>query len=421
MRRSSEDFSVLWKESLREKMAELKFKIIADTSELLTKIKEALRQKLKIEGVEGGGSSQIEINKSIAELRKELKSVTSKKEKSKDVSEIKSLTRQQEELKAQIENLNGGAKKSNSILGQILKGLGVLGILQTFRPAMDALTLIAGLIGLLVLKFLKFVGDFPTQFDLIKAGLTKVWEWIKLGWDLLAPKLQAIKDKIIEWFQNAVAWLKELPAKIWEKMKIGWELFKEKVKELKDKLVERLLSLWEGLKSWFSDMKEKVVSKLSEVKDKIVDKLKTFWDGLKERVLDLRDKLVTKFKEFKELAKDKLEALKTRLGEMWDTLKNLPLNIWNYVKGLGAIIASKIKETLKSLNPFNVTDSVDDAIITNSGKVIKTNPNDTLIATQTPGSMGGQTVINFYGMTMDEAIEKVKRELSNDQISYGRF
>ena len=60
-------------------------------------------------------------------------------------------------------------------------------------------------------------------------------------------------------------------------------------------------------------------------------------------------------------------------------------------------------------------------IITKSGKVIHTNPNDTIIATQTPGAQGGGNTFNFYGVTPDDFIDTIKRELGVDILRSGRF
>jgi len=60
--------------------------------------------------------------------------------------------------------------------------------------------------------------------------------------------------------------------------------------------------------------------------------------------------------------------------------------------------------------------SVDDAIISPSGEIITTNPNDYLIATQDPGSLGG-TGITIYidkvqGVDADEISDMLARRLA---------
>jgi len=65
--------------------------------------------------------------------------------------------------------------------------------------------------------------------------------------------------------------------------------------------------------------------------------------------------------------------------------------------------------------------NVDDAIITKDGQVIQTNPEDTIIATQSPQNIGGAKNFIFNGMVPEQVIEFVKKELAKDGFAHGRF
>ena len=108
-------------------------------------------------------------------------------------------------------------------------------------------------------------------------------------------------------------------------------------------------------------------------------------------------------------AKEKLELIKTKISDMITYIKELPAKIWNKMKELGTIIGKAIKNALPSFS--RRTDEIDDGIVKPNGQVIKTDPNDTIFATKNPSGMfgGGGNTINFYGLTMDEAIEKAKK------------
>lgn len=81
-----------------------------------------------------------------------------------------------------------------------------------------------------------------------------------------------------------------------------------------------------------------------------------------------------------------------------------------------------MSKVVKKLNPFSKEERVGDAILRPDGTIVRTDPRDTLIATKNPGGGGGGGVnINFYGLTMDEAIMKVKRELGSKGVTATRF
>ena len=66
-------------------------------------------------------------------------------------------------------------------------------------------------------------------------------------------------------------------------------------------------------------------------------------------------------------------------------------------------------------------EQVNDAIITKNGKVIRTNPNDSIIATQNPGATGGTNIINMFGVTTEKMIQEVERILGTSVNRSARF
>ena len=78
-------------------------------------------------------------------------------------------------------------------------------------------------------------------------------------------------------------------------------------------------------------------------------------------------------------------------------------------------------ETIRNWRPFGKGKNVDDVIITKAGQVLNTNPNDTIIATQNPGGNNGGSVMNFYGVTPQEMLETMKRQLAVDKNRATRF
>jgi phage-related protein len=239
------------------------------------------------------------------------------------------------------------------------------------------------------------------------------------GWPEIKERLSNIWGAITSWFKKAIDWIKEPPGKVW-----GF------LKELPGLIWEHMKSLgsiiWEHTKIGF----ETVSNWLSEVWQSIKD----FWNDLTQKVESLKEGFVAKLQEGWEFIKGLPEKIWTelqkgfrwvvsRLGSIWTTLKGLPQKIWDKMKSLGSIIASKIKGAIRDLNPFKDGEKVDDAIVTSSGRVLKTSPQDTIIATKNPGGFGGPGNVNitFNGVTPQDMIEIIKRELGVDLRRASRF
>jgi hypothetical protein len=109
------------------------------------------------------------------------------------------------------------------------------------------------------------------------------------------------------------------------------------------------------------------------------------------------------------------------IGPFWDKLQGL----YEFLNGAFMTVLGKIVDAFKQLAKFNASagdkitsgyasakgsvTSVGDAIIRPNGDIIKTHPNDTLIATQ--GGLGGGTSItitgNIYGTDPDEIADAI--------------
>ena len=87
------------------------------------------------------------------------------------------------------------------------------------------------------------------------------------------------------------------------------------------------------------------------------------------------------------------------------------------------MIASAIKSSISSLISLGRKPEIKgDFIVTKGGRVIETSPEDTIIATKNPEGLGGGTkTFNFYGVTPQQMIDTIKRELGVDVFRSSRF
>jgi len=139
-------------------------------------------------------------------------------------------------------------------------------------------------------------------------------------------------------------------------------------------------------------------------------------------LINLRNKLKDTIVSLKNKLKDKIVAVKdmivTWLTKVWNSIKDLPQKIWNFMEQLPRLIGMWVADAL----PFgsNIRE-VGDAVITNKGEVIKTDPQDTIIATKTPGQTGGGHTFVFNGVTPEQMIQEVERILGTSVNRSARF
>lgn len=115
--------------------------------------------------------------------------------------------------------------------------------------------------------------------------------------------------------------------------------------------------------------------------------------------------------------------------DWFDWIKSLTVADWVAMilfPGWGIFIPkldwSDFISKIKGFFSGGASDSIEDGIITKTGQVIKTDPNDTIYATKNPGiGMGNHTVMNFYGVTSQEVVELIKREMYMSASSRTRF
>jgi len=358
-------------------MAELKFKVLGDLSQLRRDIKKMLNEKFKV-NVSGGGSSGA--------------------------------------------GGSAGAKKGNGLLGTIIKKLGPLAILMSLKPIQDILAIMANFViyGIIqVWKLLKWLGTtiwegLKTVWELLKVG----WEWLKVGWEWITEKLQMVKDAIVQWLGTAITFLKELPAKI-------WTFLKELPAKIWSFISGLAIKIWDFIRPGFEWLIEKLTIGWDILKlgfNTVVEWVKNLWNTFKEKLLSLWESIKALPALIWEKIKQGFTWIKDKVTTVWNAITALPAQIWDKMKGLAKDIGDRVKGAIDKIKFWKKEDKVDDAIIKPDGTVIKTNPNDYIIATQNPGGLGGgQTINNFYGVTPKEMVDYLQKELVKTSNTNTRF
>jgi len=325
-------------------------------------------------------------------------------------------------------NISKQVKGVKGVLGSIVKGAGVFAALRSITFIADFVKIIvnfAGLLFLLIGKFVKWIfTNLPTWFG-------KLIDWIKSLWSIFKEKIgqlwQIIKDKISELKERLVEWLKSLPDKIKEKLSEIWNTLITKIIEFKDMLISKVIELKDRIVEkvvmvvdWIKSLGERIGEFISNLKESLLERLLSLKEKISEIITNLKEKLSEKFELIKEKLKIIVDNIKEKLSSVIDYLKELPQKIWDKMKALGSIIANSIRGVISSLNPFKRKETSTDAIVTKD-RVIKTDPNDTIIATKGGMGTGSNKTFNFYGVTPKEMLDVIKRELANDRNISSRF
>lgn len=155
-----------------------------------------------------------------------------------------------------------------------------------------------------------------------------------------------------------------------------------------------------------------------EVAADIITWMKEAFIYLKEAVMSLPDNIKKLWSKFITKIKEVWASAILTLKEAFSDIGSLPGKIWGLIKGLfvGTInVASTVWGWFKGLFSFGggSTGKVDDAIITPNGDVIRTNPNDYLIATKNPSALGGGSGSSNVNVTINGGLitEEVARDI----------
>ena len=288
------------------------------------------------------------------------------------------------------------------ILKPILLLLGLLAKLMIKGlVAKSPIEEVGAIIGAIALGFAAILSGFPAAIVLLIVALgaalgllaAKFGEWLR---GVLPPA------KVWEFIVNSFMWLVNgivfIAKWIWETLKKGFDIlinagvwiWENILKPAFNFLVDVGLWIWEQILkpalNWLSDLGMKIWNFLVTLFGGTIDVLTVVWEWLKT---------------------------------LWTGTIDVLAVVWDFIKGLfkGTIdVGSQLLGWFKGL--FGGTskgESVDDAIIS-GGKIITTNPNDYLIATKTPGAMGGGTVININidkpTVSSERDIKELVRQIS---------
>jgi len=343
----------------------------------------------------------------LAELR--LRILADLKQLKADISKLL-----KEKFKIGVGGIGGGdgeskeGKKQTGLLDTAVAKLALIwGMLKALQPLADLLKIIVSAIFLIIIKVLKALGVDIEKIPEFLQGLLEKATWgfaiiasfVKLQWEFFKTSIWPVLVKIWEWIKKIVKWavgfVKKIIAVVREFIKDPLGFIKEKLVLLKDKL-----------KEWLGKLKKKLILWLKVLWELIKEK----WAKLKEWVKNLPRLIWVKLKEGFKWIKDKVI-------DVWNVIKSLPELIWERMSKLPGLIKDALVEGGKHMLGLG------DFVVTDKGDVIKTDPKDTIIATKTPGALGGGggNTFNFYGVTPQQMLDVIKRELAIDVRRSSRF
>jgi len=357
-------------------MAELKLKLIADLKGLKKQLDEVLEKKFKLDvggKATGGGGGKA-----------------------------------------------GGGSPVAGVLGKILKAVLPIGLLLSLKPIQQILELLLGFLTVLLLKILQELGIISGRedpfFPEIEEQLNDIANLNESIVQSLAHLSELERLKVLELVQKAIEDTGlSLEAAQFANMdflrntlqNIGIDITSKTDEEIRE-IVAAALTADQNIK----DLEEVLDSDLVATKEELAKGLPLIKDRLGEVKdaldLGLDDTTQTLSKELKEIQdkEDSMLELQGNLG-LLEGILNFIEKVFNVLDRL-PIIGSFINR-------------VGDAIIKPDGSIIKTDPRDTLIATQNPGNMGGNINVTFNGITIDEAFDHLKNLLGEDIVRSARF
>jgi len=269
----------------------------------------------------------------------------------------------------------GDSGKQTGLLGGILKGIAPLAILLSLKPIKDTLEILKGFVIYGLGKIIENIMAIPDALSKIFGGLGKLFS----GDIDFEEYLTTLISNPITSFS---AWL------------AGFIL--NKITDFGEWLADFILKPIKNFAIWLAGFILKKVKDFGEwLSQFIPEPLKDFGKWLAGFILNPIEDFGSWLKKLLGLGGgDSVDFGRGSFRGAGAT------GSWG---GIGAGTGGSIGAGIGT--------SVNDAIITKSGQVIKTNPNDTIIATQNAGGSGGNLTINMYGVTQEDFITEIEMRL----------
>jgi len=376
------------------KIAELKLKILGDLDKLKKDLQKLMKEKFKI-GVEG-------------------------------------------------EKADGEGKKQSGLLGLIFKRLLPVGLLFSLKPIADSIKILTGFAAFGFLKILKFLGIIGDNTEEDGIDISKdVSKAIAESTNSITGILEPIQEKALTQavnlqeklanvgidvnnglIQNANIMRAALEAQGIDTtefsdaflLKLGDNAEENKAAlDIIDGSVSDLDKAIGGVSAPIEAAVEKEIDNLS---NNLLDSNRT----TSQDIIDGVDKISTNEIKVLEDQKEEIKSLPEKIG---NKIIGAFKSIIDLVKKFAGFLIDtlfKDKKREEKSRELEGAPSVDDAIIKPNGQVIETDPKDTIIATRNPeASMGGNKTFIFNGVTPQQVIDVIKRELGVDVIRSSRF
>lgn len=157
---------------------------------------------------------------------------------------------------------------------------------------------------------------------------------------------------------------------------------------------------------------------------------KGVWEGLKQVFTGLWEIMkgifLLAWEKLKTVVIGSFGIFKTIGTFIFDSMTTILTTSFSVLKSIGKWILNSVKSFFSfggGGGSSGTTTSVNDAIITPNGNVIRTNPSDYLIATKTPGSLGGSgskdIIVNINGGLITEDVARQIGKIIKREINYG--
>ena len=184
--------------------------------------------------------------------------------------------------------------------------------------------------------------------------------------------------EVMQWIGDIFVWLwKKVLQPIWNFLK---KIFAPQI--------AIITTIFELLKIAIGKLGDAFTWLWEKVLKPVWDFFKKIYDWLKEKFLDVIGSVVDKLKSVIKLAKKARGKIASAAGSVLGSKKD-----GGYIPETGPYLLHQGEYVVPKVNDF---------IINPNGKMFETNPNDTIIGTKNPGSLGGNgTVENIYNINIE--------------------
>ncbi len=259
-------------------------------------------------------------------------------------------------------------------------------------------------------SIMKYVKDiWNSVYTIFSTVLGKIVDNLKIIFGVIWTVIKFVLNRIKVFWENWGETIMLFVTYIWDSIKLIFKTALNLIKNIFGAFAAVLKGDWSELWNRIKAIGENVWGLITGLFENQIELIKGLMKEAKERTIGAWEKIVDFFKEAMEKIRGFFDPVIERIERFIDLAKR--------AREFAGDVAGKIGGGIKSgaSSAMSLVPGVNDAVITPKGDIVRTHPDDYIMAMKKPGQRGGTNVnVNVYGdVSGEDLIRKVEEGVMN--------